>query len=40
MQFLYTYVLVPEITILDWSNPKIGITIEYSTPDELTGHPP
>jgi hypothetical protein len=39
MQFPYTYVLMPQITVLGYSNPKMGITIECSTPNELTGHP-
>jgi hypothetical protein len=29
MQYAYTYILIPEITILGHSDPKMGITIEF-----------
>ena len=29
MQYAYTYVLIPEITILGYSNPQMGIMIEF-----------
>ena len=30
MQYAYTYILIPEITILGHSDPKMGITIEFA----------
>jgi len=29
MQYAYTYISIPEITILGHSDPKMGITIEF-----------
>ena len=30
MQYAYTYILIPEITILGHCDPKMGITIEFA----------
>src|SRR5882762_1279599 len=47
MQYACTYILIPEITILGYSDHKTGITIDrrvsrvqYSGLRELNGHPP